>query len=160
MHSTGISKDSCLCQLQETPHICCFPVLEKGSLAQVPGHQHAVHCPGLPSTHHGLGEELTQAAKPVLLGASSAPWAPAPPGRRRDQPQGSARDSSSGASGQDQMIHCYYSYCLSVPTSPYSPQSLMTQCHIQVVTWSLGVMYQSNNRGKQHSGSKVLPIAL
>lgn len=38
--------------------------------------------------------------------------------------------------------------------------SLVTQYHIQVVTSSLGVTYQSNNGVKQLSGSKVLPRAL
>lgn len=45
---------------------------------------------------------------------------------------------------------------LPVPTSPY----LITQCHIQVVTWSLSGTHRRDNGGKQHSGSKVLPKAL
>lgn len=44
-----------------------FPLSGEGKPSTGPWHQHAVHCPGLPSTHHGLGEELTQAANPVLL---------------------------------------------------------------------------------------------
>lgn len=157
MHSTGISKGWTLAfvSFRKILTFAVSPFWRREAFHR----SLAPACSALPwATQHTpwTGRGAHSGSKPT----AAAPWAPAPPGRRRDQPQGSARDSSSGAGGHDQMIHCYYSYCLSVPTSPYSPQSLMTQCHIQVVTWSLGVMYQSNNRGKQHSGSKVLPIAL
>lgn len=99
------------------------------------------------------GSKPSAAAVPALLPRHTAPSC-----RRQDQPPGSAWDSTSGAIGHDQIMQTII--ISSVPISPYSTRSLMMQCHIQVVTWSLDVTYQSNNRGKQQSGRNILPRAL
>lgn len=61
----------------------------------------------------------------------------------RPQPPGSAWDSSSGASGHNQIIQTIIIPSVSLSSLPPT-RPLMTQCHIQVVTRSLDVMYQCN----------------
>lgn len=111
-----------------------------------------VCCPAA-STHCGGDWSLLRQQTQCCRVANSAPWAH----NTLQQEEGPATRVSLGQSPPNYLHHFQ---CFAVPTSPYSMWSVMTQCHIQVVTWSLGVMYQSNNGGKQLSGSKVLPRAL
>lgn len=118
--------------------------------------EYAAHCTGLPSSQHTLwavsrahpDSEPRAAVMPACL-----PWTTAL--------------SHQGQPGTGPWMPVVITKLFTIiissvslsPHSPYSTRSFMMQCHIQVVTWSLGVTYQSNNRRKQHSGSKVLPRA-
>lgn len=121
--------DCCLCQknqLQKNPH-SCFPFLEterSPALGIRPLGPEC--CDALPSSWHtswavraGSGSHASAAAVPAPL-----PGHRAPSGRRKDQPPGSAQDSSSGASGHDQIIHTIIMPSASLSPFPPMPHSL------------------------------------
>lgn len=103
----------------------------------------------MPSSQH---EELGEATNTLLLQTGGRL---SHQGQPRAAPQVLAVVSKSPTSLF--LMPCSH---LPVPTSPYLTQPLITQCHIQVVTWSLSGTHRCDSGGKQHCGSKVLPKAL